>query len=571
METLFLNLVNLSITASWLVLAVVVFRIVFKEAPKWLFCLLWGMVALRLIVPFSIESNLSLIPTAEPLPAEIIYTAQPQIHSGIEIVDRTVNPLLIQSMTPAPEASAKPTQIWSFLLAQVWLIGMAVMLLYTAATALLLKYRLQTATPLQKGIKQSEVVDSPFVLGILRPVIYLPYQLEPTDMHYVIAHEQAHIHRKDHWWKPIGFCILSVYWFNPVLWLAYILFCRDVEAACDEKVIRDMPLEGRQAYSTALLNLSIRRGRIAACPLAFGETGVKERIKSVMYYKKPAVWIVLSAVIVSAAIAVGFLTNPEGPFSLEPGLYKGIERVYYKPYDNELHEDLYLEWFVDDNNRLYSVSGREASYLVEHWEYNGVLKANDAFTDLPIQREENRWEGSKPKSVTGAYTVDAFAGILYGAVFRTADHQLYSAEWVQHFDSGEMELHSIWKLQWEACPQLPIPMEEQSITPEKAWELLDSIVITPFQESGKPGITITYPEELNTEDFHCSFYAIEPDGSAQSIYSRLSQPGKPELELTQTFSDLGQYEVISLRFYYDQNSNELARRREDIRLADVLN
>ena len=311
MEALFLKLVNMSITASWLVLAIIAVRLIFKKAPKWILCLLWGLVAFRLICPFSIESAMSLIPSTEPLPQEIIYTAEPQIHSGVPVIDNAVNPVLESSMTPAELTSANPTQIWSFVLSQVWILGMVLMLGYTLVSYLLLKRKVATAIPLAKGIKQSEYVDSPFVLGIIRPVIYLPFSMEEGDMAYVIAHERAHIHRRDHWWKPFGFLLLSVYWFNPVLWVAYILLCRDIEAACDEKVIKDMEKDERRAYSTALLNCSIHRRRIAACPLAFGETGVKARVKSVMNYRKPAFWVILITLVVSIIVAVCFLTNPK--------------------------------------------------------------------------------------------------------------------------------------------------------------------------------------------------------------------------------------------------------------------
>ena len=311
MEALFLKLVNMSITASWLVLAIIVVRLIFKKAPKWILCLLWGLVAFRLVCPFSIESAMSLIPSAEPLPQEIIYTAEPQIHSGVPVIDNAVNPVLESSMTPAELTSANPAQIWSFILSQVWILGMVLMFAYTLVSYLLLKRKVATAIPLVKGIKQSEYVDSPFVLGLIRPVIYLPFGMPEGDMAYVIAHEGAHIRRSDHWWKPFGFLLLSVYWFNPVLWVAYILLCRDIEAACDEKVIKDMEKDERRAYSTALLNCSIHRRRIAACPLAFGETGVKARVKSVMNYRKPAFWVILITLVVSIIVAVCFLTNPK--------------------------------------------------------------------------------------------------------------------------------------------------------------------------------------------------------------------------------------------------------------------
>ncbi|MGM9606783.1 MAG: M56 family metallopeptidase [Oscillospiraceae bacterium] len=314
MEALFLKLVNLSITASWLVLAVLVLRLIFRKAPRWIFCLLWGLVALRLVCPVSLESTLSLIPSAETIPANIVTEAAPVIDSGIPVLDQAVNPVISTSLAPAPLASANPLQIVTFIASRVWLAGLAALLLYSAVSFLLLKRRMRAATLLRDNIRQSDRTDSPFVLGFFRPVIYLPYSVSGGDLEYVLAHERAHIRRGDHWWKPLGFLILAVYWFNPLMWLAYVLFCRDIELACDEKVIADMEQDDRRAYSTALLNCSIRRRSLAASPLAFGEVGVKDRVKSVMNYKKPAFWIILVALLACAAAAVCFLTVPKDSY-----------------------------------------------------------------------------------------------------------------------------------------------------------------------------------------------------------------------------------------------------------------
>lgn len=311
MEAFFLKLVNLSIAAGWLVLAVLLMRLVFRKAPKWIYCLLWGLVALRLICPISIESAFSLIPSAETLPQDFFYTEVPEIHSGIEGIDNFVTPVLLSFMSPEPGASEKPAQIWSFILAWTWVAGAAVMLIYALICYLLLRRRVATATLLRENIKQSERVASPFVLGLFRPIIYLSYGVADEDLTYVIAHEKAHIRRKDHWWKPVGFVLLAIYWFNPLLWIAYGLLCRDIETACDEKVIREMGKEERRAYSAALLRCSVRHRGIAACPLAFGETGVKGRIKGVMNYKKPAFWIVLLAVAATIVVAICLLTVPK--------------------------------------------------------------------------------------------------------------------------------------------------------------------------------------------------------------------------------------------------------------------
>ena len=311
MTDIFLGFLNRSLAAGILILAVVLVRLVFKKAPRWLLCALWALAAVRLVCPVSIESVLSLIPSAEPVQPEIIVSAQPAITSGIPAVDAIVNPPLAAAFTPSPAQSANPLQIWTFVAACVWLAGIAALLLYAAVSALRLRLRVRTAVRLEGKVYQSEFVSSPFILGVIRPRIYLPFGLEAGAQAMVLAHERAHLRRGDQLWKPLGYLILTAYWFNPVCWLAYILFCRDIEAACDEKVVRELGEGCKAAYSRALLACSVPKKLITACPLAFGETGVKSRIKSVLNYKKPAFWLVLAAVLVSAAVAVCFLTDPK--------------------------------------------------------------------------------------------------------------------------------------------------------------------------------------------------------------------------------------------------------------------
>ena len=311
MIEVFLKLVNMSISAGWLVLAVLVLRLILKKAPKWVCVLLWGLVAVRLICPISFESVLSLIPSAETVSPEIMLDATPQIHTGIGVLNSAINPVISQSFTPDPGASANPLQIWIPIAAVMWIAGFAVMLAYAAVSYFMLRRRVATAVLLHSGIFQSEHVDSPFVLGILKPRIYLPFQMDGGQLALVIAHEQAHIRRKDHWWKPLGFLLLAVYWFHPLMWVGYVLLCRDIELACDEKVIQDMDSESKADYSEALVACSVNRRRIAACPLAFGEVGVKARVKSVLHYKKPAFWLVAAALVLCIAAAVCFLTNPK--------------------------------------------------------------------------------------------------------------------------------------------------------------------------------------------------------------------------------------------------------------------
>jgi beta-lactamase regulating signal transducer with metallopeptidase domain len=311
MNELFLKIINMSISASWLVLAVLLLRFVLKKAPKWVNVLLWGIVAVRLAFPFSIESALSLIPSAETIPPNIGMNTTPTINSGINAINNAVNPIISQSNTPMAGASVNPLQITIGIFEYIWIFGMIALALYTAISYWRLHRKVDTAVRYKDNIFQSENVKSPFVLGIIKPRIYLPFNMNGQDLEHVVAHEQAHIHRKDHWWKPLGFLLLTIHWFNPLMWLAYVLLCRDIELACDEKVIKELGNEQRADYMQALVACSVNRRMIAACPLAFGEVGVKERVKSVMNYKKPAFWVIIIAVIICVGVAVCFLTNPK--------------------------------------------------------------------------------------------------------------------------------------------------------------------------------------------------------------------------------------------------------------------
>ena len=311
MSGIFLKLLNLSISASWLVLTVLVLRMVLRRAPKWVNVLLWGMVALRLVLPFSIESALSLIPSAETVSPEVVrFDPAPTITSGVTIIDNAVNPSLSESFAAAPLASVNPLYVWTYLAGWVWLIGLTAMLLYALVSYLRLRRRVSASIPLRENIYVCDEVPSPFILGIVHPCIYLPSALDEAQRGSVLSHERAHLARRDHWWKPLGFALLAVYWFNPLLWLAYTLLCRDIELACDERVLRGMDARQVKAYSSALLACSVPRRMLAACPLAFGEVGVGARVKNALRYKKPAFWVVAASVIVCIVVAVCFLTNP---------------------------------------------------------------------------------------------------------------------------------------------------------------------------------------------------------------------------------------------------------------------
>ena len=370
MAGIFLKIVNMSISACWIVLAILLFRLVLKKAPKWINCVLWGIAGLRLVMPFSFESVFSLVPSAETI-TKAPDSPRPQINSGVTIIDNQINGYLQGNYF---EGVTRPVGNFvdiSTIFAIIWIVGIAALLIYTLISFLRLKRKIGTAVLLRDNIYQSEAVVSPFVLGIIKPKIYLPFNMNGQNMDHVIAHEQAHIRRKDHLWKPLGFLILTLHWFNPMVWLGYILLCRDIELACDEKVVKELNNEQRADYSQALLTCSVNRRMIAACPLAFGEVGVKDRIKSVLNYKKPAFWIIIVAVIASITVAVCFLTNPVNASiynsSYETGkcLYSYVVSADKETKSNELVFD------ITSDGKVYKTFGDGTT------EELGVLKESD--------------------------------------------------------------------------------------------------------------------------------------------------------------------------------------------------
>lgn len=310
MDDVFLKLVNLSISASWLILAVLVLRVVLKKAPKWVMPLLWGVVALRLVCLFSIESALSLIPSAETIPSEIVTETREPVLYEQATLDIVTNPTLPSATEVPVGVSSQQAQVDFNIYSVLWLAGMAALLVHALVSAGKLKRKLATAILLRDNIYESEFVDSPFVFGVVKPNIYLPMHMDEGTAAYVIAHERAHLARRDHWWKVLGYLVLALHWFNPLVWVAYILFCRDIELACDEKVVKGLDGAARADYSQALLSCAAPKRAVAACPLAFGEGNIKTRVKSALHYKKPAFWVAAAAVLAVVIVAVCFLTNP---------------------------------------------------------------------------------------------------------------------------------------------------------------------------------------------------------------------------------------------------------------------
>lgn len=318
MEKVFITFLNMGLTATWIVLAVLAVRALCHKAPKALTVCLWALVGLRLVCPVLVESILSLIPSGAIISPDILLAERPSIYTGVSMLNSTINPLISEHLSPeysisgapTPGASANPMQIVAFIASVIWIAGMAVMFSYSLGSYLWLRRKVKVSLCYRDNIYFCDSIATPFVFGIIKPRIYLPSGMDERQMESVIAHERSHLKRKDHWWKTVAFFLLSIYWFQPFLWVSYLLFSRDIERACDERVVREMDTDTRKRYAEALVSCSLQKRRMFACPLAFGEVGVKNRVKSVLSYKKPAFWIVAITVVAGIGIAVCFLTNP---------------------------------------------------------------------------------------------------------------------------------------------------------------------------------------------------------------------------------------------------------------------
>lgn len=381
MTSFFLEIVDRSITASYLIIVVMLLRPVLNKVPKWIRGILWGLVGIRLVIPISFESIFSLIPDKSPLPAlnhlqETLGTdggkLPPISDFSTNAATAPQNMDVIGTMTHASETIHTWNVSIADITAIIWLTGMVAMLVYCIVSYIRLNKQVSDAVLYQNSkyaIFQSEKVTSPFVLGIFNPHIYLPYHMEPADMDCVIAHEKAHIARRDHLTKPLSFAILSFYWFNPFVWLAYILLCRDIELACDEKVIKEMGKGYKKQYSEALFKCSVSARMISACPLAFGEVGVKKRIVNVLHYKKPGFWIIIVSLILCVVVAVCFLTNPKEEKKEETQLSE--QEVQNQV--NQLQEELEKQYLQEKLKR---------QAVVEEIEKQEILRL-DALAQIP--------------------------------------------------------------------------------------------------------------------------------------------------------------------------------------------
>ena len=311
MEKIFIHVLNYSISATWVILAVIILRLIIKRMPKWISCTLWSLAALRLIIPRFVQSAVSLIPNTYTVPDTIMLDRNPQIDTGVNIINSIINPAITKSFAPNPIASANPLQIIIFFASIIWIIGLCCLIFYMAVNWVILRHRLAFAVKLKDNIYQSENITTPFLFGIFKPKIYIPFNTPKCHIDNIAAHENMHIKRKDHILKPLAFILLSVYWFNPFIWAAYILYCKDTELACDEKAVKSMSEEKRKSYSLSLLHFGSCKTKAGIYPLGFCETGIKSRIKNIIRYKRPRVFISVLGAVILLALSACFLTDPQ--------------------------------------------------------------------------------------------------------------------------------------------------------------------------------------------------------------------------------------------------------------------
>ena len=436
MSELFLFCVNRAIPAGILVLAVLLLRLL-PKLPKRVFPILWGIVGLRLLLPCSLETVVSLIPSAKPVPADIMTAPVPVVESGFGILNSAVNPALSASLAPNPGDSANPMQVWVFVLSVLWLCGLAAMLLYLLASTLLLRRKLRFAVSLRDNLWQSENVSSPFVFGVINPRIYLPFSMTEDEISAVEAHEDTHIRRHDPLSKLIGYLLLSVFWFQPLLWVAYHVFCRDIELACDEAAVTSLSPDARAAYSEALLSCSLSgQKHRPVCPLAFGEVDVKHRVKSILSYKKPAAWVTAVCVLLCIGFAVCFLTNPVGSYH-ENGpfghTYRASETVYlapagYQPPDGEIY------YSFDSSGRLSVMESPNLLNRQAGWETLGQF-SKTRLTKTNFDARFTVWEHPeltyadavrlRENTVNAWQLVTADKSRMYYDLLETKDGSLY--------------------------------------------------------------------------------------------------------------------------------------------------
>ncbi len=351
MSDIFLKLLNMSLAASWLIVIVAILRLIARKTPRWIICLLWGLVAIRLIFPFSFESPVGLVPSDEVITKNILSESYHKLNitTGEKVLDVSVNEYLRDTYHEGTTVEYDYGNTLMSELGMIWIYGAFGLLLYVVIMNLRLRGHLKESILLQEKIYLCDYVRSPFIFGFLHPYIYLPSGIDESDMKYVIAHEKAHLQRKDHIWKMAAFLILTIYWFNPLSWVAFILFCRDIELACDEKVIKNMSAAEKKEYSESLLSCSFKKRIAIVYPLAFGEVGVKQRVKSILSYKKPTFAVLFLSFLGFIVIGICFLTNASQEYQFNESIPTDLSPALVQTKKKEIELQQMLLDYDKDN------------------------------------------------------------------------------------------------------------------------------------------------------------------------------------------------------------------------------
>ena len=479
MSELFLTVLNMSLTASYVILFVMLVRLLLKKAPKVISYVLWGVVAFRLIIPFSFESMFSLIPrnaNAVPIPHDIIYQQTPQINSRIEAVD----PFVSQSL-PAPTAgaSANPFQIYVEIGAYIWVFGIIALLVYSLVSILILKRQLKSAQLIEKNIFQVHNLQTPFVLGLVRPKIYLPVGLSKEEQNYILIHEQTHIHRKDHIIKIIAFLIVSIHWFNPLVWIAFVLMSTDMELSCDERVLKVMDEDIKKPYANTLLSLATGRHILNGSPLAFGEGNVKGRIKNVLNYRKPGFWIIFFSIIIVAAVAIGLAATPKSSASFNGSSYRVKEILYDAPmYSFSYTLDTVPQYSISSDYKLYSKEITDKDWIMHGGLYPCEISRQELSALFHSPSDNVREAINKTKLIYRADKKDDDIKTFYlvmqlkdGDVLFALGYDndetrhirwLFRLEKISDFNGEAADINST-DIRWDAAADVPQPVRDYAV------------------------------------------------------------------------------------------------------------
>lgn len=401
-ETLFLQILNMSLTAGFVILVVIVARLLLKKAPRAISYALWAVVLFRLVCPFSFESAISLLPVStNPIPQEIMYQQTPKSNTGIPIINNSVN-----AMLPAatPGNSMNPLQGWLTISTFLWLCGIAALVVYSVISLLLLKRKLHGAVYQSGNVSICNGLATPFVMGFFLPKIYLPANLTEDEQRYILLHEQTHIRRLDHVVKLLSFLVLCLHWFNPLVWVAFFLCGKDMEMSCDEAVIKRLGNEIKKDYSSSLLTLATGRRIVGGSPLAFGEGDTKSRIKNVLSYKKPALWLMIAAILTVAIVGIGLAANPKRPTPAPDTIYTAKltqedESALVTRYQLKAGSNLFeTKFHVSDNIKSYTYYVelyQHGTFIGRFVENSGNFDTKDGsiVTAFSMNRgESSRWE-----------------------------------------------------------------------------------------------------------------------------------------------------------------------------------